>query len=79
MKDQALRVIKSIATPLTIVIKDEEVEFRVLGEFEKGGSIYRNPVVSIDLSEIEAIIGDEQREDNSVLEDVKSSLYIISE
>lgn len=79
MKDQSLRVIKSIATPLSIVIKDDEVEFRVPGDFEKGGRIYKNPIVSIELNEIDAIVGDETKEDDEMLKEVKTSLYIVSE
>lgn len=79
MKDQALRVVKMIATPLTIVVKDEEVEFRVPGDFKKGGNDYRNPLVSIELNELDAIVGEEEKEDDEVLKEVRDSLYVISE
>lgn len=71
MKDQSLRVIKTIAQKLSIVNQDGTISFKVAGEHIVGGLGTMNPTLTVPEADIDEWCGDETANDEDVLKVLK--------
>lgn len=79
MKDQALRVIKTMAKKLSIVNTDGEIKFKFEGELIQGGVGVNNPSVMIEEKELDEYLGDKELYcDEEVAATIKSTVKIIN-
>jgi len=77
MKDESLKLIKSVAEKLTIENIDDRVTFVWQGTFkkQKESKEYRRPVVSISTETLDSLVGDNYEEEH-VMHAFKGALTI---